>query len=90
MAQLVDHPSLDLGSGHDLMVHGFEHHVRVNTDSAEPTWDCLSPFLSASLSLSLTQNKYISFKKHFKNFFKISKLRTRFGLFFFFFFFFLA
>ena len=52
MAQLVKRPTLDFGSGHDLMVHGFK--------------PCLSPVLSVqsllgvlslSLSLSLPQNK---------------------------------
>ena len=26
----------DFSSGHDLMVHGFEPHVRLGTDSREP------------------------------------------------------
>ena len=44
---------------HDLMVYEFEPHVELCTDSAEPTWDCLSLLLSLPLlhSLSLSQNK---------------------------------
>ena len=38
--------ALDLGSGHDLMVHEFEPPVGVCTDSAEPAWDSLSLLLS--------------------------------------------
>ena len=49
MAQLVKHPTLDFGSGHDLAVRGIEPHVGLQADSAEPAWD--------SLSLSLSQNK---------------------------------
>ena len=53
MAQLVKHPTLDLSSGHDLTVHGFEPCVGVCTDSTEPASDAVS----ASLSLSLKINK---------------------------------
>ena len=53
MAQLVKHPTLDFGSGHDLMVHGI----------LSPS---LSLPLSLSLSLSLKINKY-TFKNLFKN-----------------------
>ena len=65
MAQSGKFPTLDLGSGHDLMVHGMEHHVRLCTDSTKPAWDSLSPSLSAPLplthSLVLSKiNKYIS------------------------------
>ena len=53
MAQLVKHPALDLGSGHDLMVRGIEHHVRLCADIAEPTWDslCLCPCYTYSYAL---------------------------------------
>ena len=59
VAQLVKHPTLDFGSGHDLTVHEFEPHVKFCTGSAEPAWDSLSPFfLSLSLlALSLKINK---------------------------------
>ena len=52
MAQSVKHPTLDLGSGRDLMVRGIETLVRLCANSAEPAWDSL--FLSLSLSLSLS------------------------------------
>ena len=64
MAQLVKCLTLDSSSGHDLIVRGFEPHIWALADSAEPTWDSLSPFLSVphshmhllalSLSLSLS------------------------------------
>ena len=44
--------TLDLSSGHDLIVHGIEPHVRLCTDSMEPAWDSLSLSLSLSLSFS--------------------------------------
>ena len=42
VAQLVKRQTLDLGSGHDLTVHGMESHLRLCADSMEPTWDSLS------------------------------------------------
>ena len=67
MAQSVKRPTLDFGSGHDLTVRGFEPHVGLSPDSAEPAWGSLFPSLSLSLSappllsrflaLSLSQNK---------------------------------
>ena len=64
VAQSVRRPSLDLGSCHDLMGHGFEPYVGLCADSSECTWDSLSLFLSPlpllmgartlSLSLSLS------------------------------------
>ena len=45
------------GSDHDLTVHGFEPHIRLCADIAEPAWESLSFSLSALpllvLSLSL-------------------------------------
>ena len=35
-AQSVKRPTLDFGSGHDLMVCEFEPHIRLHVDSAEP------------------------------------------------------
>ena len=46
MAQSVKCPTLDFGSGHDLMVHGFKPRVGLCTDSIEPAWDSLSPSVS--------------------------------------------
>ena len=59
VAQLVKHPTLDLGSGHDLMVFEIEPRVTLCADSAEPAWDSLSFPLSALplLVLSPYQNK---------------------------------
>ena len=61
VAQLVKRPTLDFGSGHDLMAHEIEPHVGLCADSEEPAWDSLSLSLSLSLcsfpTLSLSQNK---------------------------------
>ena len=71
MAHLVKRPTLDFGSGHDLMVHQFKPYIGLCTDSMEPAWDSLPPSLSAppplvhvhrctcalSLSLSFKINK---------------------------------
>ena len=43
----VQHPTVDLVSGHDLMVRGFEPCIRLCTDSSEPALDSVSPSLSA-------------------------------------------
>ena len=48
---------LNFGSGHDLKVCESELRIRPGVNSAEPAWDSLSPSLSASLSLSVSQNK---------------------------------
>ena len=61
MAQAVRHLTLDLGSGHDLIVCGFEPRIGLCADGAEPAWDSVSLSLSApsthSLSLPLKINK---------------------------------
>ena len=70
MVQLVECPTLDFNSGHDLMVHELELCVRFYTDSMEPAWDSLSPSLSApplhsvslSLSLKINNKKFIDFR----------------------------
>ena len=46
VAQSVKCPTLDLGSGHDLMVSEFEPRTGLCADSAEPAWDSLSPHSS--------------------------------------------
>ena len=46
----------DFGSGHDLMVHGFEPCIGLCTDSGQPTWDSLSSSLSAHPPLMLTSS----------------------------------
>ena len=65
MAQSVKHPTLDAGSGRDLVgssqvvilyVREFEPCIRLCADSAEPAWDSLS--LSLSLCpIPLSKNK---------------------------------
>ena len=65
MVQSIGLLTLGYCSGHNLMVRGFESHIWLWADSAEPAWDSLSPSLSASpplahacfLSLSLSLNK---------------------------------
>ena len=61
MAQSVKLLTLGLSSGHDLTVGEFQPHAGLHANSAKPTWDSLSPSLSAfphlKLSLSLSQNK---------------------------------
>ena len=55
VVQSIKHLTLDFGSGHDLMVHEIEPHIRLCADS-------LLGILSLSLSLTLSQIKT------FKNF----------------------
>ena len=61
MAQVVECPTLDFSSGHDLMVLEFKPCIGLCVDGTEPAWDSLSllPSLSAmhALSLSLKINK---------------------------------
>ena len=71
MAQLVKHLTLDLVSGHDLIVHETEPQVRLCTDCVEPAWDALSVPLPHSLfffSLSLKINIKKKKKKKSKNY----------------------
>ena len=49
VAQLVEHLTLDFGSGHDLIVREFEPYIRLCADGVEPGWDSLSPSFSWSL-----------------------------------------
>ena len=51
-------PTLGFGSGHGLTVREFEPPVGLCAAGVEPAWD--SP--SLSLSLALSQNKYINLK----------------------------
>ena len=66
MAQSVKRPTLDLGSGHDLMVCGFKPCVSLCAHSMELAWDSLSVSLSAPpplippCSLSLKINNKIN------------------------------
>ena len=52
--QVVKHLALDVGLGHDLVVHGIEPHVGLCADRMEPAWDSLP----LSLPLSLSQNEF--------------------------------
>ena len=59
MAHSVKHPTLNLGSGHDLTVRGFEPHIGLCTEGGDPAWNSLSslysyPTCARSLSLSLS------------------------------------
>ena len=62
VAQLVMHPTLDLGSGHDLMVCEFKPQAGLCADSVKPAWDSLSLSLCPSparlCSPSVSQNKF--------------------------------
>ena len=65
MAQSIEFLAFDVGSGHDLPVHGFKPRIGLWADSQESDWDSLSLSLSFSLplplsfflSLSLSQNE---------------------------------
>ena len=57
MAQSVKHLTLDFDSGHDLTVRGFEPHIGLCADSAEPAWDFLSLPLFLPLPHALSQKK---------------------------------
>ena len=65
VAHLVKWPTLDLGSGHDLMVCEIEPNVGLCAGSVEPAWDSL--FLSLSLSLSLSAPPPLALSVSFKN-----------------------
>ena len=64
VAESVKHPTLDLSSGHNLMVCGFESRIGLCADSMKPTWDSLSP------SLSLPLPRLLSFKNKHKRIMK--------------------
>ena len=75
MVQSVKLPTLDFGSGHDLMVCEFEPHIGLHADSVEPLQILSLPLslpLPCSLCLSLSlKNKSINKLKkiliNFKN-----------------------
>ena len=48
MAQSVKHPTLNLGSGHDLTVCGIRPRVRLCADRVKSAWDSLSLLLCPS------------------------------------------
>ena len=53
MAQSVKRPTVDFGSGCDLMVREFKPCIRLRAGSVEPAWDSLSPSFSAPPPLAL-------------------------------------
>ena len=58
MAQSVELPTPDFGSGHDLMVHGTEPHVGFCSDSAQSLLGICSlhlPYLLSVSKLTLTK-----------------------------------
>ena len=57
MAQSIEHPTLGLGSGHDLTVHEFEPRIGLCAGSAEPARDSISALPLLMRSHSLSQNK---------------------------------
>ena len=57
VAQSVKQPTLDFGSGHDLMVHEFEPRTGLWAGSMELAWDSFPPSLCPSPALSLTVDK---------------------------------
>ena len=58
MTQPLKCPTLDLGSGHGLMVCRFDPHSRLSVGSMRPAWDSLSvpPLLVFSLPLCLNND----------------------------------
>ena len=57
VAQSVKLPTLDFGSGGDLMVCEIEPCVGLCDDSVQPAWDSLSPSPSAPPLLALSLSK---------------------------------
>ena len=62
MALLIKHLTLDLGSSHDLTVHGMEPHIGLCADSMETAWDSLCLCLYPSLPPS-SPNKEVKILK---------------------------
>ena len=60
--QSFEHPTLDFGSGHDLVVHVIEAHV-----GTETAWDSLPPSLSLCPSPALAHTLSLSINKLIKN-----------------------
>ena len=72
MAKSVKPPTLDFGSGHEFMIHGFKPCTRLHADCMESAWDSLSPFISAPPLLMLELTHSLSLKIS-KNFLKMGK-----------------
>ena len=56
VAQLIERPTVDFSSGHDLTVREIELRVRLYADSVESLFEILSPSLFAPPPLTLSQN----------------------------------
>ena len=52
----VKRPTLNFGSGHDLVAREIETQAGLCTDRVEPAWDSLSPFPSLPHPHPLTNN----------------------------------
>ena len=75
---MVDRPPLDFGAGHDLTVMVLiEPSVRVHVDSTEPTWDSVSPSVSAPpplmLYVSVSLSKINILNKYMHTYIKYTK-----------------
>ena len=62
-AQSVERPTLDFGSGRDLMIGEFEPCIGLPVDSSETVWDFLSPSLCPSPAYALSLCLEINVKK---------------------------
>ena len=62
MAQLVGHPTLDFGAGHDLTIRGIEPHIGFCDDRVEPAWDSVSPSHSAPFPLVCAYTLSLKYK----------------------------
>ena len=69
VVQSVEHPALDFGSSHDLMVCGFKPLIGLGADSVEPAWDSLSLSLSpcSTCSCSLKINTLLKSSKQMRD-----------------------
>ena len=61
VAQLVKHPTLDFGSGHDLIVHGIESYIGLCTDLM--AWAYLGFSLSLSLPFPASMSLFLALSK---------------------------
>ena len=82
VSRWLSHLSVHFSSGHDFTIHEFEPRVRLCADSSEPRaclGFCVSLFLSASLSFSLSlKNKHLKKKRReFINDYRAEDLEVR-------------
>ena len=57
--QSVEHLTLDLGSGHHLMICEFEPCMELCPDGMEPAWDSVSPSLCPTPTCACSLSKII-------------------------------